>query len=74
VNSLREGLENFRKEVSAILLGEQRRSRLDRMNDWCEDQLTSWGAALDRHYGLWCVALLVYLVLVLSIALTVRLV
>lgn len=73
MNSLRENLENFRKEVNAILLGERDRSRLDRMNDWCEDQLTSWGSALDRHYGFWCVLLLVYLVLVLTIAVTVRL-
>ncbi len=72
MNSIRENLENFR----AILLGEREerhRSRLERMNDWCEDQLTSWGTALDAHYGLCVVALLVFLVMVLSITVTVRL-
>lgn len=76
MNSLREGLEKFQTEVNKILLGEREEREetiWDRMNDWCEDQLTSWGAALDRHYGLWCVGLLVFLVTVLSITVTVRL-
>ncbi len=50
-----------------------KRDLMERMNDWCEDELLSWGRFLDRHYGFWCVVLLVFLVTVLSIALTVRL-
>lgn len=76
MNSLREGLEKFQREVNKILLGEREEREetvWDRMNDWCEDQLISWGSALDRHYGLWVVGLLVFLVIVLSIGLTKRL-
>lgn len=44
--------------------------RLDDLNEWCEDQLISWGDALDAHYGLWVVCLLVFLVIVLSVFFT----
>ena len=46
------------------------RDRLDDLNDWCEDQLISWGDSLDAHYGLWVVCLLVFLVIVLSVFFT----
>lgn len=73
MNSLRENLLRFRDEINAVLLGERERSVWERMNDWCEDQLTVWADHLDRHYGLWIVALLVFLVLGLSVGLVVRL-
>ncbi len=76
INSIREGLEKFQREVHEILTGERverHRSIWERMNDWCEDQLISWGDALDNHMGLWVVILLVILVLGVSLGLTLRL-
>ena len=77
VNSLREELVKFGNEVSAILLGEREereRSFLEKLDDWCDDQLMTWADHLDRHYGLWVVGIIVFLVLTLTIGLTVRLI